>query len=103
MSEISAVLCEEFPCIRNLLSRIYYRNFCDRMAMLFLPRFLDAVARCKRVNEMAAQQLLLDLHSLKNLFLKLPTVNQNETDEFKYVIPPTYVSLNNHVKFSSYF
>ena len=59
VTEISKVLCEEFP------------------------------ARCKRVNEMAAQQLLLDLHSLKNLFLKLPTVGQNETDEFKYVIPPT--------------
>ncbi|KAK8798110.1 hypothetical protein WA171_005635 [Blastocystis sp. BT1] len=90
VSDISTVLCEEFPSIRNLLSRIYYRNFCDRLAMMFLPRFLDTVTRCKRVNEMAAQQLLLDLHSLKNLFLKLPTINQNETDEFKYVIPPTY-------------
>ena len=89
VTEISKVLCEEFPAIRNLLSRIYFRNFCDRLAMVFLPRFLDAVTRCKRVNEMAAQQLLLDLHSLKNLFLKLPTVGQNETDEFKYVIPPT--------------
>lgn len=34
--------------------------------------------------------MLLDLHSLKTLFLKLPIVGQNETDEFKYVIPPTY-------------
>ena len=62
VTEISKVLCEEFPAIRNLLSRIYFRNFCDRLAMVFLPRFLDAVTRCKRVNEMAAQQLLLDLH-----------------------------------------
>ena len=95
VTEISKVLCEEFPAIRNLLSRIYFRNFCDRLAMVFLPRFLDAVTRCKRVNEMAAQQLLLDLHSLKNLFLKLPTVGQNETDEFKYVIPPTYFKFVN--------
>ena len=60
------------------------------MAMQFLPRFLDCVSRCKHVNEMSAQQMLLDLHSLKTLCLKLPIVGQNETDEFKYVIPPTY-------------
>ena len=90
MTSISKILCGEYPAIRNLLSRIYFRNFCDRMAMTFLPRFLDCVARCKRVNEMSAQQMLLDLHSLKTLFLQLPTVQQNETDELKYVIPPTW-------------
>lgn len=89
MSSISSILCGEYPAIRNLLSRVYFRNFCDRMAMTLLPRFLDCVARCKRVNEMSAQQMLLDLHSLKTLFLQLPTVQQNETDEMKYVIPPT--------------
>ena len=89
MSSISSILCGEYPAIRNLLSRVYFRNFCDRMAMTFLPRFLDCVARCKRVNEMSAQQMLLDLHSLKTLFLQLPTVQQNETDELRYVIPPT--------------
>ena len=57
--------------------------------MTLLPRFLDCVSKCKRVNEMSAQQMLLDLHSLKTLFLQLPTVGQNETDELKYVIPPT--------------
>ena len=89
MSSISSILCGEYPAIRNLLSRVYFRNFCDHMAMTLLPRFLDCVARCKRVNEMSAQQMLLDLHSLKTLFLQLPTVQQNETDEMKYVIPPT--------------
>lgn len=89
MSSISSILCGEYPAIRNLLSRVYFRNFCDRMAMTLLPRFLDCVARCKRVNEMSAQQMLLDLHSLKTMFLQLPTVQQNETDEMKYVIPPT--------------
>ena len=89
MSSISSILCGEYPAIRNLLSRVYFRNFCDRMAMTLPPRFLDCVARCKRVNEMSAQQMLLDLHSLKTLFLQLPTVQQNETDEMKYVIPPT--------------
>ena len=89
MSSISSILCGEYPAIRNLLSRVYFRNFCDRMAMTLLPRFLDCVARCKRVNEMSAQQMLLDLHSLKTLFLQPPTVQQNETDEMKYVIPPT--------------
>lgn len=89
VSTISTILCSEYPNIRNLLSRVYYRNFCDRMAMQFLPRFMDCVARCRHVNEMSAQQMLLDLHSLKTLFLKLPIVGQNETDEFKYIIPPT--------------
>ena len=89
VTNISSILCEEIPAIRNLLSRVYFRNFCDRLVMQFLPRFLDCVSRCKRVNEMSAQQMLLDLHSLKTLFMQLPTVGQNETDEFKYVIPPT--------------
>ena len=31
----------------------------------------------------------MDLNKMKTLFLQLPTVQQNETDEMKYVIPPT--------------
>ncbi|OAO12426.1 Vps53-like protein [Blastocystis sp. ATCC 50177/Nand II] len=56
---------------------------------------IDAMGAETRDRLVKSFCMLLDLHSLKTLFLQLPTVQQNETDEMKYVIPPTYTKFVN--------
>eukprot|EP00501_MAST-03F_sp_TOSAG23-6_P000857 GSMAST32.ASY1.ANO1.893.1 assembled CDS len=79
--EISKILREQVIPIRSALSGpIYFNNFCDRFAALFLPRFTQNIFKCKRISEMAAQQLLLDTHAVKTSFLSVPT-SDLESDE----------------------
>ena len=52
---------------------IYVRFTCDKLVCSFMPRFLAMVQRCKRLGEIGAQQLLLDLQALKGALLELPT------------------------------
>lgn len=42
------------------LSDNHYQFFCEKLAASFIGRFNDAILRCRRVGEMAAQQMLLD-------------------------------------------
>lgn len=64
------------PPVRALLSNVYFRNFCDKFAQSFLPAYLSAIVRLKRINEMGTQQLLLDVYNLKTLMLQLPIIGQ---------------------------
>jgi len=50
-----------------------YRSFCDKFAKAFIPRYQMAVQQCKKINETGAQQLLLDVQSIKAVLLSLPT------------------------------
>ncbi|CAM9146270.1 unnamed protein product [Choristocarpus tenellus] len=72
---------QEFvPVVRNLLSTLYFRNFCDKMATSFLPSFLSLILRQRRVNEMGTQQLLLDVYNLKTLMLKVPSLGVSPSE-----------------------
>jgi len=66
-------LKQKIPVARALLSPLYFKNFCDKVAASFLPKFYAAlfVGAQRRINEMATHQLLLDLHSVKPLMLDL--------------------------------
>lgn len=58
--------------IRGMLQTSYFRSFCDKFASMFMAEYYGALVRLKRINEPGTQQLLLDVYSLKTLFLKLP-------------------------------
>jgi len=75
--DIIFALRDKIPAARGLLSPSYFRNLCDKIAASFLPKFYNHIVNAKRVNEMATHQLLLDLQSLKPLFLDLPNVKPN--------------------------
>ncbi|KAJ8601265.1 hypothetical protein CTAYLR_003283 [Chrysophaeum taylorii] len=66
--QMGTVLKSQIP---NDLSSLYYRNFCDKFVASFLPKFYQTVVSTKRINEIGTHQLLLDIHSLKPLFLEL--------------------------------
>lgn len=66
------------PVIRQMLSALYFTNFCDKFAAAFVPRVLQTVMKCRKVNQVATQQLLLDVYALKTLFLQLPVLHTSE-------------------------
>jgi hypothetical protein len=59
------------PAVRALLSSVYFRNFCDKLAQSMLPAYLNNIYRLKRINEMGTQQLLLDVYNVKTLMLQV--------------------------------
>ncbi|XP_065890421.1 vacuolar protein sorting-associated protein 53 homolog [Dysidea avara] len=66
------------PLIReNLISaRKYFTNFCHKFANSFIPSFITHLYKCKPITTpVAAEQLLLDTHSLKTILLGLPAVS----------------------------
>ena len=66
------VVCEEIVILcKDIMSETYFRSFCDSFATTCLPQFVQSIHRCKRIGEMGAQQLLLDTHGIKTLFLGL--------------------------------
>eukprot|EP00611_Tribonema_gayanum_P022026 TRINITY_DN4353_c0_g1_i2.p1 TRINITY_DN4353_c0_g1~~TRINITY_DN4353_c0_g1_i2.p1 ORF type:complete len:360 (-),score=131.75 TRINITY_DN4353_c0_g1_i2:204-1256(-) len=77
------------PTVRNLLSTLYFRTFCDKFAGSFLPAYLALLLRQRRINEMGTQQLLLDAYNLKTLMLRLPILGLEAGAETS-PIPLTY-------------
>ncbi|VDB95976.1 unnamed protein product [Peniophora sp. CBMAI 1063] len=53
-------------------SKKYLRNFFDKASSLVLTRFTNSMVRSRPLKENGAEQLMLDLASLKSTLLKLP-------------------------------
>ena len=55
---------------------LYVRFFCDKFVESFLPRLIGALYRCRRIGEVGAQQMQVDVGTLKATLLELPTLGQ---------------------------
>lgn len=72
---VSAALARTVPEIREqVASAKYFTNFCLRFANAIVPRIMNALFKCKPLSTTGAEQLLLDLHSLKIVLLGLPSL-----------------------------
>lgn len=60
--------------IKGLLPSSYFRSFCDKFANAFMTTYHDTVVKLRRITEAGAQQLLLDVYSIKTLFLRIPVL-----------------------------
>ena len=69
-----AVLQEMIPKIKEILTEIYFKNFCTKLATDILLRYLDVIMKQRKINEMGTQQLLLDTYNVKTLLLQLETI-----------------------------
>lgn len=72
--ESAALIC------KNILSDEYFQSFCASFATAFLPQFVNALHKCKRIGDVGAQQLLLDTYGVKTLFLGLRKVGEEDED-----------------------
>ncbi|KAK2148029.1 hypothetical protein LSH36_520g01045 [Paralvinella palmiformis] len=72
-------LKSNLPTIRDNLasSRKYFTQFCIKFATSFIPKFIGAIYKCKPINTVGAEQLLLDTHSLKTILQDLPSLGSN--------------------------
>jgi len=73
-------LHKAIPLIRNHLysSRKYFAQFCIKFVNSFIPRFINNIYKCKPLPPTgAAEQLLLDTHSIKTVLLGLPTLGSS--------------------------
>jgi hypothetical protein len=77
VSQIVGHLRSTIPLIRDNLSSVrkYFINFCHKFANVFIPTLISHLFKCKPINTIAAEQLLLDTHSLKSVMLELPTLS----------------------------
>ena len=79
--ELIRILKHELPIIRRHLTPRYLNFFSTQLASSFIPRYVDAIYKAKRIGELGAQQLSLDAHSLKAVMVQLPTLGEDVEDE----------------------
>lgn len=76
-------------------SRRFFLQLCTRFANIFIPKFVQQLFKCKPLGTLAAEQLLLDTHMLKELLLNLPKfvdqyitlVPERDVQEFHRILP----------------
>lgn len=59
--------------IGGFLSPVNFQYFCEKLVASFIPRIYSTVLQCKRLGEIGAQQLQVDLHAMQAYLLELPT------------------------------
>ncbi|EFN82571.1 vacuolar protein sorting-associated protein 53 homolog [Harpegnathos saltator] len=75
VNTIIAHLRQTIPTIRDRLSscRKYFTQLCVKFASSFIPKLVQQLFKCKPLNTVGAEQLLLDVHMLKTALLDLPS------------------------------
>ncbi|OTF82618.1 vacuolar protein sorting-associated protein 53-like protein [Euroglyphus maynei] len=93
VSTLILTLQQLFPLIRENLSDVfnYYHQFCQKFIQSFISKFISNIFKCKPLSQGAAEQLLLDAHTLKKILLELPEYKSNN-DDHDHTIPSSYTS-----------
>ncbi|KAL1528081.1 hypothetical protein AB1Y20_009447 [Prymnesium parvum] len=64
------------PELGEHLSGKYVTFFCTKFVSNFVPRLIGHIYRCKRIGEVGAQQMQVDVGTLKQTLLDLPSLGQ---------------------------
>jgi len=76
MLEIVGKAREMMPALGEALMPIYVRFFCDKFVESFVPRFIGHIYNCKGIGMVGAQQMQVDVGTLKQTLVDLPTLGQ---------------------------
>jgi len=76
MHEVVAQTRELMPQLGESLHPLYVRFFCTKFVDSFVPRLIGNMYRCRRIGEVGAQQMQLDVGTLKQTLLEMPTLAQ---------------------------
>lgn len=88
VSVLMSTFYQSFPVIReNLDMSTYFHIFCNKFAETFILKFISNIFKCKPLSQGAAEQLLLDSHTLKKILLELPEYKCTN----KCTIPQSYI------------
>lgn len=81
---VSSIIESALPVVRNWITDIpglqtkHWQVFLDIFVTQFMRNHLDALYKCRKVSEIGAQVLLLDVAGLRKLLLKLPLIGTPE-------------------------
>jgi len=81
------------PLYKNSLKPTYFFDFCQQFVVSFVPRLISSIEKCKRISEIGAQHLLLDVTTLKSALQNLPYMGTPPTGS-----PPSGVQANMYTK-----
>lgn len=87
VDSMSSTLERIVPVIRQTLAERYWRTFCDKFLRSFIPRFMSAIYKCKKMGPMGAQQLLLDAQGIRRLLQDAPKMRTEEEEEDNVQVP----------------
>jgi len=76
VSQIGKHIMQFVPFVRSSMdqkSRKYFTNFCMKFVNSFIPRVVTSLFKCKHVSTVGAEQLLLDMQSMRMVLLELPS------------------------------
>ena len=76
VSQIGKHVATMVPDVRAHLiaHRKFFTNFCLKFANSFIPRIISHMQKCKAVGTVGAEQLLLDIQSIRMLLTELPSI-----------------------------
>lgn len=63
---------------RHIINAKHFKWLCDKFVDSFVPWFMKNIYLCKPVSEIGAEQLLLDVHSIKTILLEMPNMGADE-------------------------
>ncbi|KAI7834739.1 Vps53-like protein, partial [Kickxella alabastrina] len=88
VSLVSSAVKTATESIRGTMSGArYLRSYCDKFAVRFAERYMEAINTCGGISEVGAEQLLLDAQALKSMLLEMPRMG---SEDKKQPVPATY-------------
>ncbi|KAI8905961.1 Vps53-like protein [Gorgonomyces haynaldii] len=79
ITQIAQQLKPSILLVRKLFSGgKFFRTFCDKFTESFTAKFHQNIFKCKPLSETGAEQMLLDMHSLKNVLTDMSILGDEE-------------------------
>lgn len=94
--QVEQILRSVVPVVRDMLSGLYFTNFCDQCATALLKHVLTEILKCTRLSATWTQQLLLDTAALKTIFMDLPHIGPPDRTLTMPAISSRYLKLVQH-------
>lgn len=74
VDELTEVLQSNIPKFAENLVPAFFNMFCNKFIEAFIPKYTDTIYKCKNVDIVANQQMLLDSKAVRGLLLKIPSM-----------------------------
>eukprot|EP01098_Paradermamoeba_levis_P015131 TRINITY_DN7523_c0_g1_i1.p1 TRINITY_DN7523_c0_g1~~TRINITY_DN7523_c0_g1_i1.p1 ORF type:complete len:383 (-),score=122.91 TRINITY_DN7523_c0_g1_i1:80-1147(-) len=65
------LVSESISTYKSWLNKFHFGYFCDSFVGTFIPHLIGSLYKCKRINEVGAEQLLLDVVAIRTFLLEL--------------------------------
>jgi len=82
MVDIVSKAKETMPQLGEALTPLYVKFFCDKFVESFVPRLVGNIYHCKAIGMVGAQQMQVDVETLKQALIELPTLGQATPTNF---------------------